>query len=222
MTDVLGRNVGRVWLRRMMMKNLFNKKFLVFASLAVVAISFIAAKPNSGMEETSRTTAIDVNHVEQQRELPDGPKIVNSTGCLWDADDELVVTHAGKLKPGESHTITECLIEDWTDHRVAIVASVKSKPLPDLTISIRFVRRGEVLSTSELVSREKRFSELRICTKSHHYDRQDTTGEILGDGYGWPTDIEFTITNNSKRRVEVSLTGAIVGDSSAATTRWCR
>ncbi len=195
---------------------------LLVIALVAMAVLFIAAKPGgsskNGMEEVSRTTAQDLNHVEQQR-LPDGTKVANNTGCAWDADDEIWTVHSGRLGGGESHTITECIIEDWTDHLVVLIGSVKTKG-SDLTISIEFVRRGEVLSTSELVPRDRRFSELRICTKSHDYDRQDTSGEVVGEGYGWPTDIRFTVTNNSKRHAEVSLRAIIAGDSSSGHARW--
>ncbi len=192
-------------------------RLIRLVALAIFALLVIGAAKDT-MQEVSRSVAFDLLNVEQQRDLPDGPLIANPTSCVWDADDELIVFSAGNLV--DSYTLTECVIEDWTDHRVAIVVTVKSKPAADLTASIHFVRTGITVTSSELVRRDKRFSEIRICTKTHHYDRSDTTGEAVGEGYGWPTDVEFTVTNNG-RRARVSITAAIVGDSSAATTRWC-
>ncbi len=194
---------------------------LLVLALVAVAVLLIAAKPGgskNGMEEVSRTTAQDLNHVEQQR-LPDGTKVANNTGCAWDADDEIWTVHAGRLAGGESHTIIECVIEDWLDHLIVLIGTVKTKG-SDLTISVEFVSRGEVISTSELVPRDNRYSELRICTYTTDYDRQDTSGEVVGEGYGWPTDIRYTVTNNSKRHAEVSLRAIISGDSSSAHERW--
>ena len=174
------------------------------------------------MKLIDRTTAQDFNHVEQQRKLPDGPKIVNPTTCAWDADDEIWVLASGYLKGGESYTITECLIEDWTDHLIALIATVKARQADALTVNVHFVRRGQIIYEGEAKARDKRYSELRICTKSHDYDRQDTSGEVVGEGYGWPTDIEYTVTNNGRKRVQVSLRAVIAGDSSAGHARWCR
>ncbi len=190
---------------------------VVILILGIIAISntTLAVKPQS-IREVDRIELI-APLVEQQ------DNINNTTGCMWDADDSVQVVYAGYLN--DSFTATECVITDWTNHLAAVVVVVKSRPAQFLTASIHFTNGGGVdVSSSELIPRDRHYSEIRFCTFTTEHDNQDPTWELVGDGVGWPTDVEFTITNindSGKRIRAVSLRTVIATDSNTDVTRWC-
>ena len=196
------------------------------ALLALSVTTVFAVKPHP-IEEITRTELI-APLVEQQ--TPGGATqpdpslwVINTTGgCVWDADDFVTVQYAGTLE--DSFTATECIIADWTNHLVAMVVVVKGKPAPSLTASIHFTRDGAGVdaSSSELIPRDRHWSEIRFCTFSNEYDNDDPTHEPVGDGVGWPTDVEFTVVNNGDKRIrDVSVRTIISSDSNRDIARWC-
>lgn len=195
---------------------------VIFALVLIFfgATAVLAVKPHP-LEEITRTELL-APLVEQQG------NIQNMTGCAWDADDDVQVTWAGWLD--DSFTSSECVIADFTNHLLAIQATVsrhgkKSAP-PSITADIHIVRndtRRELdVSSVDWQIIGDRLWILNICTFTPEYDNQDPTFDIVDDGVGWPTDVEFTVTNDSGKRIRaISMRTIISSDSNRDIARWC-
>lgn len=102
------------------------------ASLAILAA--LALGTSSTFAARQPAPPFHVYHFDQQQpveqQTPMGATqpdqslwVINPTDCLWDADDNISASAAGRFDRGASVTFTVCIVGDWTPHLVWIAAS---------------------------------------------------------------------------------------------------
>lgn len=175
----------------------------------LVAMPVAAARPN-GMTATVWWSDYQ-NPVEQQ--TPGGALqpdrslwVVNSTPCIWDADDEINLIFGGTLLAGASYTYTTCLIADWTGHLIGVRSGN-----PNIAASVAV---DGVVSVTQ------------GCIVGPEYERDAYAGFVAiegsNGGVGVRHTVAWTITNLTGRRLHrVSAEGAIELHTGAAAAYWC-
>lgn len=130
----------------------------------------------------------------------------NRTGCVWDPDDLVVVSLDGRLKPGESVSISHCLIGDWAQHLLGAR-----------------VTRGDV-TVSLTLSGLRTVSGKVVCIIGPDYQRDSPKLSPIPDsngGVGLRHDVTWTLTNTSHRPQWAAAVGEIRLDLNNTRSLYC-
>lgn len=124
--------------------------------------------------------------------------VVNPTICVWDFDDKTEFTLYGQLEPGESRSVTGCQIADWSEHLSSIVTS---------TAGLKVTATIGSISVS---------GSSNACIIGPDYDAGHVPPwlPIVPDsngGVGIRTEVTFTVTNTSGRRIRQARATATIG-----------
>jgi hypothetical protein len=178
------------------------KAFVVAAGCvlaAVLAVQAAAGPPQPGAWRQVSWQSQTL--VEQQ--TPGGAAqpdpalwVTNPTRCVWDADDYQTFQFGGLLDPGRSASITTCLVADWNEH---ISRAYWASDGLDVTVQV-----DGVTVSGDTVA----------CVLGPDYDHGSPLlppVEGSNGGVGLVTQVTFTVTNTSGKRVRRALAYGYLG-----------
>ena len=184
----------------------------------------VKGKPNAGMVITytyQNTQQPGEQQTSGGMTQPDQDLwVINSTGCIWDADDNYKFIAKGTLEPGESFTVSRSVICDWTAHLVGITATGGKRESFEVSLSFS---DGHCISPAFLIG--KRYQDAKGCMSTPDYDHASTKLSPIPDsngGIGQEITKTWTITNTGQRRSKTLwLTGEIGLNTNYRHERYC-
>lgn len=139
--------------------------------------------------------------------------------CLWDIDDNFMVWATEGILAVGTTTFTQCRIADSAYKLTGLILRAKS---PDLVVTIGFATEGVTFQLMpKLVDREY---EYRGCVRGPIYSDAVQGVPIEGSYGGWgvPTSVVLSVTNDTDRAIRGALAQAVSGISTPARLEYCR
>jgi hypothetical protein len=174
------------------------------AALAAVAAGTVVAGSQAGPPQPGQwrqdywqtQTPVEQQTVGGANQPDPALWVVNPTRCVWDSDDTFGFQFYGALEPGQSASISTCLVGDWHEHISRVYWASDG-----LDVTVRVAGTAAAGDTG-------------ACVLGPDYDHETTKlppVEGSNGGVGVATEVTFTATNTSRKTVRRGLAYGYVG-----------
>lgn len=159
--------------------------------------------------------------VEQQ-----SPLVVTNPfpDCAWDVDDRVFVGAGDiQLAPGESYSVSICMVADWGSHMPSLEAFSEKGANFVATLSVPTI--GFTSTSAVPVPYNQQLQRAQLCANGPSYDEESpdlVTIEGSNGGRGKVVTIVFTITNVGDRTLRKgSINARLNANGSNFATTYC-